>query len=541
MNRDEKLLSAVLATTLTFWKCTGSLARPIPSGAQPGAPAWFDVRSRQIYVNMPLVRKLRLVRALLGVVGHEVGHHALAPCTIEMTLRLDRLSDAVFRGVPSLSNLFTDLLINGHLARSDVRARAHLLRILGRAPVGAARRDPVWAFYLTCLEESFGIAAGTLLRSAARRFERRWPRARAEARALLDDLGDVDLMTGFLAFLNALRPYIVSPRPSHPSHSSPTCCDCASSATADEIADSLRPSRAEQEAVARARSRGWLTPEEAERATGREAVDHRLASLAASGHVAQREAAAVLYRDLALDLQRQVPALPAAPSMAETRPGDLVEWEPGQPLTSFDALATAVAGGRPMVRVPTLRRDRHAEVAGIARSEIYLDVSGSMKEAIARVNALALAALVLSMATFRQKGMVRCVLFNSHRFVQEWTQSETEIARFVLSQHGGGTLFPFDECVESARRETGRPTRLVITDHDFDRNVRTRVTATAELTEAARASSGFFLMQVTPDASMRALYERIGLTVVHVPSLEDFPSMAAALSRALGSGRGWAR
>jgi hypothetical protein len=194
-----------------------------------------------------------------------------------------------------------------------------------------------------------------------------------------------------------------------------------------------------------------------------------------------------------------------------------------------------------------LVRDRLADEEGLdtalwaPRSEIYLDVSGSMPNPCEARNALTLAAMILAVATVRAGGSVRALLYSgSHVKFWEWSRSDVEVSRFLMHYMGGGTDFPFAVLQESIGERhvshDGRavkPIRIVITDRDFDVNVAGSAVAPTLLPAAAAASAPLVILQASPESGCKALYEQWGLTVVPVLTLDDFPKMAVSLARAL--------
>ena len=94
--------------------------------------------------------------------------------------------------------------------------------------------------------------------------------------------------------------------------------------------------------------------------------------------------------------------------------------------------------------------------------------------------------------------------------------------------------FPFDvlhRSVEECR--AAQPIRVVITDRDFDANYESRPENPRIFAGAVRASPHFVLLLHLPVEGRAARYRVAGAKVVPVLEMEDFPRMAAALSRAL--------
>ena len=85
---------------------------------------------------------------------------------------------------------------------------------------------------------------------------------------------------------------------------------------------------------------------------------------------------------------------------------------------------------------------------------------------------------------------------------------------------------------------TGQDQLLPISlDSDFDQNYDARRENAAAFALAAERSPHLVLLLHAPREERIALYEKAGAQVVAIEELEDFPKMAAALSRALFDGK----
>jgi hypothetical protein len=169
------------------------------------------------------------------------------------------------------------------------------------------------------------------------------------------------------------------------------------------------------------------------------------------------------------------------------------------------------------------------------RMEIYLDISGSMPNPIYQLNAMTLAAQILTLGTTRAGGVVRAALYSHDPVLYwSWCRSEVEISKFLMHYIGGGTDFPFqllqkscDEC----RRD--QPIRVVISDHDFDANFSAHQENHGIFITAATKSAHWILLLHCPDPAKVKLYRSLGATVVVIADFADFPRMAANLAHSL--------
>jgi hypothetical protein len=304
----------------------------------------------------------------------------------------------------------------------------------------------------------------------------------------------------------------------------------------------MTPTAAEKEAIRRTIEKGWFSAKQAERLTRATDLTERMSGLPGVGSAdASRvpEIMAAYYRQQA---ERLLFRPPTQPRIGEAvLPSVLEDWTPADPVHAIDWLATLLLRGNNAGPALPLKRLYEAEVEGEdvrfeqARMEIYLDVSGSMPNPCVSLNPMTLAAQILATATTRACGQVRLALY-SHETIRhwEWSRSEREMSGFLMHYIGGGTVFPFG-VLEASLKECGdaQPMRVIITDHDFDRNVDADPRSMAILQEAANASPRLILLQLGKEQEAAKRYRTIGMSVVPVTDLDKFPKVARDLAWAL--------
>jgi hypothetical protein len=102
---------------------------------------------------------------------------------------------------------------------------------------------------------------------------------------------------------------------------------------------------------------------------------------------------------------------------------------------------------------------------------------------------------------------------------------------------GAGTDFPFDLLARSlAECGADQPTRVVISDSDFDANYAAAPANARVFADAARSPGRLILLLHGPDSPRRDPYRKAGASVVPVTELENYPATAAALADALFEG-----
>ncbi len=538
------------------WSSFLSLRKPRLCVDEPGPPsvAWIDLATRQIGLDAKAIDDKRLASSVEALLSHEIGHHVRYPGSLGVQARL-RLLERTLLPIEGYSvvNLFTDLMINerlGHDLQEELCQvyRAFTSRAVDTEPEEGKRgwgADPAFAFYLAIYEELWRRLPGELMGRAREGFEEAHPGYRADAHVLSQDLFRMgpNLYTQFLYFVSIVSRYVKPLVGEKPEGRDPIACR-GGEPTPEDWADALMPSAAEREAVARALREGWISKELGDRLTS-EPLERRIGALPGQGtDDAERvpEIMAAYYRR---EAERYLLKPPPVRQLGEAVvPTTLEDWELGDAPHAIDWLATLVTRGAELGKVAPLVRERIADYEGHEvplwqpRTEIYLDVSGSMPDPRMTLNAMTLAAQILTVGTLRAGGWARALLYSSD-FVRYWTycRSEVEISRFLMHYIGGGTSFPFGVLAESLDEEAGRqPIRVVISDRDFDHNYSERPEHAHTFARAADLSSRLVLLLHAPDPEAVSRYRAAGASVVEVMEMDDFPRMAAALSAALFDG-----
>lgn len=523
------------------------LRDPGEDSGQPSV-AQIDLRSRQVTVNAELILKNELVDSLEAILAHEVGHHVRFPATMQTQARLRLLERTL---VPydeySLINHFTDLLINERLGDRLREPLMKVYRSFTAQPAfhgkGGWKRDPGFLFYLAIYEELWDLGSGVLMGPATAAFGQTFPGYRAEARVLACNVFALapNLYAQFLYFLSIMLHYLTPPGEEELSANHPMHCG-RGEPTADEWAGAVTPSAAELDAIRRAIENGWFDADQAERLDRAKRAEDRIAGLPGFGTAdatAVPEIMAAYYRQQAENYLLRPP--PQRRLGERQVPTTLEEWELGEPTRDIDWTATLLLRGRELGGAMPLRPVKVAEEEGLEsplwqpRMEIYLDVSGSMPNPCFAVNAMTLAAMILATGTVRAGGWVRALTYSSAPVLfWEWGRSETDVSRFLMHYVGGGTEFPFDILDESVRVcASDQPIRVIITDADFDQNIDNGPGNAGAVSRAASASPRFVLLLRAPAASRVTQYRALGASVVAVEAMDDFPRLAAELTRAL--------
>ena len=525
-----------------FWSRFLLLGAPV-DGTASGSVAQIDLGTRQVSLDLTLIRKKGLCDCLEGILAHEVGHHVRYPGTLAVHARMRMLERSLlpFKEY-TLTNLFTDLMINDALRPQFEEQLCRVYKSF--TGDGNWKADPPFVFYLAVYEERWGREPGSLMSATCEaEFATAYPGYRAEAQVLGQNLFALgpNVYTQFLYFVSVVAKYAMLKGEQEPTAADPYACGCGEP-TPDDWADAITPDGREREAIRRARNEGWISKEMAERMTDAEASDRRVATLPGFDEAdATRvpEVMAAYYRQQA---ERYFLKPPPQLRMGEaTTPTTIEEWEPGDAIRDIDWTATLLQRGALLGAALPLKRQKVAEAEGWEvplwqpRVEIYLDVSGSMPDPRVTRNPMTLAAQVLVTGAIRAGGWARATLYSTAPVqYREWCRSETELSKFLMHYIGGGTEFPFHLLRDSvAGCGHDQPIRVIITDHDFDANYKSHKENPSIVAEAIARSPHFVLMLHAADPAWTEEYEATGARVIAVKELDDYPAMAAALSDAL--------
>ncbi|QDE65789.1 hypothetical protein BHS09_01500 [Myxococcus xanthus] len=532
---------------LALWDVRVQLSPPEPHvGFHPDDShaqeplAYIDLAKRQVFVNFKLLEAMEATGSLTAVLAHEIGHHARFPHTLGWDAELRVQEQRLVPGLKqSLTNLFYDLQVNEVVGRTHAEALCAVYR--GFQRVQGGEMSPLFFFYLAIYEELWGLPPGNLVPAAQLDpMEQRYPGVRAEARMFAQTF--YALPNGKLQFLYFCATFIrYIEKPADLEFSLPLGGD-VSVPDVDDLDAAIHGSSRWDDALDEAEERGWLEPLST-RAKEKDELDtiHRVTEHlpGKQGGKLRRALVAKHYRRL---VDQHILKLPTTPSQPEpylrTTPQ---AWEYGDDPSSIDWTLTVLSQGH-LAAVSPLRRELEADLPppselGVPSVEIYLDTSASMPNPELSLNAMTLAAQVLSASALRKKATVRGIVYShGNPQVSPWMYDEEKARDFLLSYIGGGTQFPFD-VMDTLSRERPDALRIIISDSDFLANV-TAEKPLAPVLESIRRSRLVVAILAVPDElrARQALApllreRRFRLVVVRWPS--DFAKAAADLAQAL--------
>jgi hypothetical protein len=532
---------------LALWDMRVQLSPPEPHVAydKKQAPeneplAYIDLVRRQVFVNFELLSSMGAAESLTAVLAHEIGHHVRFPHTLGWDAELRALEQRLIPGLKqSLTNLFFDLQVNEVVGRTHADALCEVyrgfLRVRPDVPV-----SPLFFFYLALYEELWVRPPGDLVPQAQLEpMEKAFPGHRAEARMFVQTFYALpDMRLQFLYFCATFIRFIE--KPDAESFLIPLAGDVPIPDEGDLDAAVQGGGRWE-DALEEAKERGWLSETHDTKdldplATIARVTEHLPGK---GGGKLRRALVGRHYRRL---VDQYVLKLPSAPSLPEPYLRTTPEaWEYGDDPSQIDWTLTVLSQG-PLAAVAPLRRELEADVPppselGVPAVEIYLDTSGSMPNPQNQLNAMTLAAQVLSATALRKRATVRGIVYSDGSpAVSPWMYDEETARDFLLHYIGGGTMFPFELFTKLAR-ERPDALRIIISDTDFLSNV-ADVANMKRLEEGVRRSRAVVAFLAVPDEhrTRQALKPVLGdkrFRLVVVKWMSEFGPAAAALSEAL--------
>ncbi len=278
-----------------------------------GSVARIDLGTRQVALDLDLIRAQGLGDCLEAILAHEVGHHVRYPGTLAVHARMRLLERGLLPLKDySVTNLFTDLMINDVLRPPYEEQLARVYRsFVGKSDW---QIDPAFTFYLAVYEERWRQPPGSMMGEASEEeFAKAYPGYRAEAQVLGEELFRLgpNVYTQFLYFVSVVSRYALPEEDREPVNNDPYSCGCGEPSP-DDWADALTPDGREREAIRRARAAGWISEETAERMTNRETTDRRIAMLPGGADDADATSVPAVMAAYYRQQAERVPVAPAA-------------------------------------------------------------------------------------------------------------------------------------------------------------------------------------------------------------------------------------
>lgn len=443
-----------------------SSAQAIDAGLQ-GSFAMIRLNDQSIVVDLAQVDKLGLHDYAVEVLAHEIGHHVLAPATVNDHFRLHA---RIHRGLPTLekhapmvANLYTDLLINDRLQRQSQLRMEQIYQILCEKQ-RTLTKPGVWALYMRIYEKLWRLDRGTLgVQVDDDLFE-----SNAWLGARLVRVYANDWLTGGARFAALLLPYLHEQELDAEDalillqDMQDAGVDCEPSGLVEydhnEIGIPIHPSEDPllNDAIEDSQnSADNVTPTGTDTTTAlsggqaREPFEYGDILKAAGIRLSDHDIAVRYYREAALPHLIPFPKKKIAQQF-DTQIEGLEVWEMGDALDDIDWLASLSLSPHVIPGVTTMKRQISLvpgaeSVTKPVDLDIYIDSSGSMPNPQRRISYAALAGAVICLSALRSGSRVQATLWSGkHQFVSTpgFIRDEIAILRILTDHFGGATAFP---------------------------------------------------------------------------------------------------
>jgi hypothetical protein len=456
-----------------------------------GSFAMIRLHDQAVVVSLPGVAGYGLHDYAVEILAHEVGHHVLAPANLSdhtrMIARMRWALPTVEQHAPMLANLYTDLLINNRLHRSEGLRLADVYRSLKSGGEGGA----VWSLYMRIYEMLWSLERGSLGGGSAD--DRMEGDALLGARLLRSYA--LDWLDGAGRFAMLLLPYLMEDAGAR--ELLEAWFDTRNAGVGGEPTGLAEEDRGEREGAIHpsmdrelagldetdddtlhgdeARSPEDLGPQSPARAQAREPFQYGEILRAAGICLSDHEVAIRYYRERALPYLVPFPSR-RVPESTDPLPEGLEPWDIGHPIDAADWLQSVLQSPAVIPGMTTVQRvwgtaegsQSHPEPIDL---DLYVDSSGSMANPQYRVSYPTLAGAILCLSALRAGARIQATLWSGKSEVtstEGFIRNEEEILRVLTGYYGGGTTFPIHVLrnTYASRRDSDRPVHILVISDD---------------------------------------------------------------------------
>ncbi len=451
--------------------------------------AMIRLNDHAVVINLAEIARRALDDYALEILAHEIGHHVYCPADLtdnaRMLARLRRGLPTQETQAPLVGNLYTDLLINDRLQRSDQLRISNIYQMLAAQNKNVGS-DPLWLLYMRTYEILWRLQTGTLAPGLLKYKSK--PRQNTQAinqanafpeltRARIETDAQLcarlvrvygrDWLRGAGRFAVLCLPYVIG--------------DGAK--TIDEV---LRAWNDTQNAGAGAIPEG-LSDLDSDEVDGvmHPAMDPELSgveeapgdapkALEVSGvskgsgagqrrepfeygdilkqlgiKLSDHEIAVRYYKEQAAPHLIRFPTH-TLPESTEPLPEGLEPWDIGSPLENADWIESVIFSPQIIPGMTTVQRV-YGQTQGAQPQhepidlDLYVDCSGSMPNPQQNISYLTLAGAIVALSALRVGSRVQATLWSGARQFQTtdgFVRDENAIMRILTGYLGGGTAFP---------------------------------------------------------------------------------------------------
>ncbi|MBK6638581.1 MAG: VWA domain-containing protein [Rhodocyclaceae bacterium] len=459
-----------------------------------GSFAMIRLNDQSVVIDLETVAELGLDDYALEILAHEIGHHVLAPGSVNeqfrLLARIRKGLPTLERHAPMVANLYSDLIINDRLQRQSELRLGDIYRRLSEAQSEEEKKSSgqVWNLYLRIYENLWKLAPGSL--GAHKGDESLEGDAWLGARLIR--VYASNWLVGAGRFAALLLRYLVEDEKHKKKNLIGRLLDTTGAAAgcepqggldidADELDGAKHPSEdaavtgLEEEDAAEDGARAHDKASAPGGGQKREPYEYGEILRAAGITLSDHEIAIRYYRERALPYLVPFPTRVVADSPEPQLEG-LEPWDIGDPLDEVDWLQSVMQSPRSIPGLTTVRR-LYGHEPGVVKErrpvnlDLYVDSSGSMPNPQHQTSFLSLAGAIIALSALRSGSAVQVTLWsgkNEFMHTSGFIRNDTEILRVLTGFYGGATCFPIHRLRETYEKRTKeqRPTHILMISDD---------------------------------------------------------------------------
>ena len=529
-----------------------------------GSFAMIRLDDHAVVISLRQVEELGLQGFATEILAHEIGHHVYAPADLRdnalLIARIRACLPTHGNEAGFVANLYTDLLINDRLQRSEELDMAGVYRILRKGDAGR-----LWGLYMKIYENLWGLPPGTLADVSAKD---KGLIVDAQLGARVIRAYSKDWLDGVGRFAALLAPYIVESGIAGQTAIFIPIMDTREAGAGGEIPDGLveidpeefdgaiHPANdpvlsgfdeAQGDESATAPNTGRKATIGGKKNNYRSPSEYKELMKSIASGLKEDDLIIRYYRERALPYLIPFPAR-MAPQAADPIPEGLELWDVGQPAQELDWMETIIRSPVVIPGVTTYQRTYGTSEGSSPEkipTDLYvgIDCSGSMVNPKFSLSYPALAGVIVAMSALRAGAKVMaCLSGEPGRYTQTdgFIRSERDVLRLLTGYLGTGYSYGVKRLEETFLKNGKRPPRpvhlLIVTDQDIFhmlKEVRNGWEIITEALEKCRGGGTFVLNLYSPSsyaAEIKRMTEA-GCDVSLVSSQEEMVEFARKFSR----------
>lgn len=450
--------------------------------------AMIRLHDQSVVVNLNEVVMLGLEDYAVEILAHEIGHHILAPASLtdhgRLIARMRWALPTVEHNAPMVANLYTDLLINNRLQRSEGLRLADVYRKMGVNKDAGA----VWTIYMRIYEILWHLNKGSLGGNTTddgmegdallgakliRSYALEWLDGAGRFAALmlmyfLEDKKTTDILNSWFDTKQAAEGGEPAGLTSEESGEREGAIHPSMDPELGDIEDrqydeKTEPQTAEQD------------KQPSSKGQAREPYQYGEILRAAGLELSDNDIAVRYYRERAQPYLIKFPSR-ILPQSIDPLPEGLDPWDIGHPMDTIDWFQSLLQSPQVIPGMTTVQRlwgtsEGNSPEREPVDLDLYVDSSGSMANPQILISYPALAGAIICLSALRAGAHVKATLWsgkNQYKSTKGFIRHEIEILNILTGYIGGGTAFPIHILRETytTRNVHDRPVHIMVISDD---------------------------------------------------------------------------